>query len=189
MKITLRQNAVTAAAVVALCVSACSSQPARHAGSAVSPMPLASPLAPGGDRLPEIKSVARWVPGGLTFVRGGRGAGPTWQLAGNGAPGTTADLFSAPIGVEAGSTYAFSMWVDPSRIISGSVILGIYNPARDVAYGQVRIVAGKAARYSVTARIPEGVSRVVVDFQPNSCSVATGRRLIVARPAFGPAQR
>lgn len=189
MKLSIRQKAVAAAAAAALCMSACSSQPVHNAGPAATPMPLASPLAPGGDGLPKIKSVARWVPGGLTFVRNGSGAGPTWQLTGNGAPGTTADLFSAPIDVEGGSTYAFSMWVDPSRIIAGSVILGIYNPARNVAYGQVRIVAGKAARYSVTARIPAGVSRVVVDFQPNSCSVAAGRRLVIAQPAFGPAQR
>lgn len=182
----LRATVVTlCAAALAACSQSGSGRVAN--GPAATAMPTAakpngSYIRSAANLAPDPDALRRWTPG--TFVLSNRGPGGSadLEMTGTGEPQGSSDLYSPPVALQTHKTYVFSLWIDPSNVQAGSVVLGIYSPTRMVTYGQVRIKRGAAGRYSVSATLPSGANQVRLDFQPNGATIVKGKTLSVAQP-------
>jgi hypothetical protein len=179
---------VMLAAGFAAVPAACASNSGTGGGPAATAMPLARPPSGVYDQSGAVVNLAlddslgTWEPGAFSRGIDGPGGAADLEVVGTGKSMASRDLFSAPITITPGKTYTFSIWIDPSKIIDGSAILGIYAPSRMVQFGQVRIKRGSAGRYSVSGKIPKTQSKVRIDFQPNGCTIAAGEKLKIAQP-------
>lgn len=178
------------AAVAALTIAGCGGQSGKtSAGPAVTPVPIGKPttMAYAGhasalNLAPDPDTLKKWSAGSFSLGKNGPAGSTDFQMLGTGEPQGSNDLYSPVIALSPGKTYVFSMWIDPSHIIAGSGILGIYSPSRTIVVGQTRINSGPAGRYVVTATVPSDQNQVRIDFQPNGLSIANGQTLRVAQP-------
>jgi hypothetical protein len=112
---------------------------------------------------------------------GGPGGAADLEYAGTESPNSAA-LYSPVIAVKPNTAYTFSAWIDPTQFARSIGVLMITNTARNVAFGGQLPVRGAARRFSVSALIPQGVTRIRLIYTNAGNTVKKGGRVRFSQP-------